>query len=962
MRLKKIIPVIFLLYMLIFLKSPLVDGNDSTSIVDINGNEIIKNLNEEGGKKGIEITDSSGLLKNSQAELDEEISVSNEENLIEDALNGFSPNISLTGDYLGEPLEGNFEDENSSIFLPSNGQYSLEGNITDLQSQYINNPGAEDNQEFYSEGTIKAGVEVERLHYSGSWDGEYVWKFYSYNSESIMYALNQKDITLYNTNTKISYNYLLASNSSLQYVLNSSLIFDFVFDTCRIMVIHWHYTDVEPPSIGDNTTSPFIVYRLLQNSSWDNQWNDYTLYMSDLFSEEDPLIPTMLKSFGIYVISPEVSDCTVLFDDLKLETSLTPSDINLRLNDIQINSANMGEGDFNADILFEGTAPYEYNLGWYHNSNYKISANFTVRVSGVVSIPYEQQISFQNEISILLSISISNLSLLVNPVNFSYSNTWLMTGSLQGADILSDVDIGGGYRNLLLARKAGIYDIGFQFILPNQIESISIENLTIFETLNATFIFRETLQNNLIELFWVGAENGSATGELVNEELEFTFPPGITSGSVEITFLVIENNLIGYENATVTLTREASELIVEQEINIPQYALKEISVSYLSLNHLVEIENATISGIFDNEILPCFIIENQYVFRISSFYLTENNYTLEIHAASSSHATIRKTVNILIYDSEINIDFKYENAEISSDFLLHFNVTSDNSPVGLVPITIEINEYGAHTGVTDEYGFYTHVVSLPQNLLIVNINSSIFKAYTPIVIKTFQILLENLLITAEKGNEDVIIAENITLTYNITYPTTHDRWIYYITDDMMPLLDVYVETNTLQIPVHMDSNALYWHIQADSSIVGHKLKITTVGPSLLATTEENDDMISIHFIINSEVKSYSDVSMLYYLNESYSTSKYEWKLMLNGQDDVTSLYGLQVNDLYIYVTNLQITKGSALMLDLVGIKVSNTKSITNVVVPLVSSSGVLLGAITAIVKVYKKKKGMVLEI
>ena len=140
------------------------------------------------------------------------------------------------------------------------------------------------------------------------------------------------------------------------------------------------------------------------------------------------------------------------------------------------------------------------------------------------------------------------------------------------------------------------------------------------------------------------------------------------------------------------------------------------------------------------------------------------------------------------------------------------------------------------------------------------------------------------------------------------------------------------------------------------------MNITTVGPSLLATTEENDDMISVHFIINSEVRSYSDVSMLYYLNESYSTSKYEWKLMLNDQDDVTSLYGLQVNDLYIYVTNLQITKGSALMLDLVGIKVSNTKSITNVVVPLVSSSGVLLGAITAIVKVYKKKKGMVLEI
>ena len=84
-------------------------------------------------------------------------------------------------------------------------------------------------------------------------------------------------------------------------------------------------------------------------------------------------------------------------------------------------------------------------------------------------------------------------------------------------------------------------------------------------------------------------------------------------------------------------------------------------------------------------------------------------------------------------------------------------------------------------------------------------------------------------------------------------------------------------------------------------------------------------------------------------------------LSYNGQD-VTSLYELQINDLYVYATNLQIAKDSVLILDLVGTKSSNMKSITNIVVPLVSSSGVLLGAVTAIIKVYNKKKGMVLEI
>ncbi|GAH22584.1 unnamed protein product, partial [marine sediment metagenome] len=34
---------------------------------------------------------------------------------------------------------------------------------------------------------------------------------------------------------------------------------------------------------------------------------------------------------------------------------------------------------------------------------------------------------------------------------------------------------------------------------------------------------------------------------------------------------------------------------------------------------------------------------------------------------------------------------------ISSDYLLNFNVTSDDSPVGLVPITIEVNDYETHS-------------------------------------------------------------------------------------------------------------------------------------------------------------------------------------------------------------------------------------------------------------------------
>jgi hypothetical protein len=938
----------------------MIKGDVTISDFDIINGENFGNIGEEGDKIGNNYD--PDIINIHQAELEEQKTIDNGGSSLEDSLNGFNPNMNLTGNYVGDSVEGNLSGNDSTIILPSNGQFTLEGNVTNLQSQYINNPGAENDEEFYSEDAIVPGLEVERLYYSGSRNGDYVWKFYSYNSESIRYALYQKDINLYDVDTKISYSYLLTSNSSLQNVINSSLIFDFVFDTCRIMVIHWHLTDVEPPSIGENTTSPFIVYRLLQNSSWNDQWNDYTLHMSDLFSLTDPLIPTILKSFGIYVISPEVSDCTVLFDDFELESGLTPDDINLKMNDIQVSSTGIGEGTFDEDILFEEGIPYEYDIYWFYNSNYEIEGNFTLKSSGTVLVPYTKQLSFENETSILLSIEISNLSLLVDPVNFSYPDTWIISGIPQGADVVSDIAIEEGYRNLSLARKAGVYDIRFQFSLPNQILTLDIENSVTFETLNATFSFLETPQNNQIQVFWFGGENGSDTGELASNNLEFTFPSEVASGSYEITFLLTEGNLIGYENTSVTLTREASELIVEQEVFIPKYAMEELYVSYLSLNHLLDIQNADVSGILDGEILPSVSIGDQYLFRISSFYLTENNYTLDILAQSSSHASVWKTVNITIYDSEIDIEFNYESIEYSSDFLLHFNVTSDASPVGLVPITIEINEYDAHSGITDEQGLYTHLVALPQDLLIVDINCSIFKAFTPIATKSFQITLENLLATLERSNEDAIISENITLTYDIHYPSSHDRWKYYIDDDMLPLLDVYIETSSLQVPVYVDSEALYWHIQANASVDDHKLKIVTVGPNLLATVEFNDTQISIHFVINSDVRSYSNVSILYYLNESYSTSKYDWKLLSYNADDVTNLYKLQVNDLYVYATNLDIAKGSVMILDLVGIRTSNSKSIANIVIPLVSSSGVLLGAVTAIIKVYNKKKGMILEI
>ncbi|MCK4844792.1 MAG: hypothetical protein KAS95_03890, partial [Candidatus Heimdallarchaeota archaeon] len=251
-----------------------------------------------------------------------------ENNTIEEILQEFKPNVDVIGKYLDTTIEGEIQDNNTIIVFPEEGDYTIEGSLNDLNAQYLQNSGAETNQLFYSDDVLQAGdIEITRQKDSRSFEGDYIWKFYAQNTEQTVFSLFQDEINLYNGNTKISYNYLLESNSSLKDVINSSLIFDLVFDTCRIMIIHWYYTDVDPPLIGGNTTEPFVVYRLLQNSSWNNQWNSYSLNFSDLFEPDDPYIPKKLKSIGFFVVSPEYSECSMLLDNFEIKTSLTPTDI-----------------------------------------------------------------------------------------------------------------------------------------------------------------------------------------------------------------------------------------------------------------------------------------------------------------------------------------------------------------------------------------------------------------------------------------------------------------------------------------------------------------------------------------------------------------------------------------------------------------------------------------------------------
>ena len=951
MKLKKIMLSTVLLYLIVALEAPIMLN---TGEVDTAGNELrIKSADENYVKGEKDLEEGYTQFKTSGGET------------LEDVLDSFNPDVNITGDYTGESIEGNIANGNTNVILPGKGMYSFEGNISELKAQYMQNPGAEQDVQFYSEGAINVGLGLERIENSvnvTSYSGDYSWKFYSQNTEEITYALYQEDIPLYDTDTEISYHYLLSSKSTLKSVINSSLIFDFVFDTCRIMVIHWHYTDIDPPSIGDNTTSPFIVYRLLQNSSWDNDWKEHSLLISNLFAEGDPFVPTMIKSFGIYVISPETSDCTVLIDDFHIRTSVSPTDINMTINDNAISSLGPGTGLIDIDLDFQEEGDQVYNIIWNHNSGRSIDGNFSIGLSGIIEMNYNKEIVFYNETTLLYSIDIYNLSSLVNQINITYPSSWRILSNPVGGSIISNYDLGNGYKILLLDKQIVTTSIQCDFALENNIIEVNYESITIFEIMNATLVLQEQIPASSMYIFWGTGEMEGDICELTDNNLSYLFPPWIEDGFIDIILLIFDENCIGYQNTTINLLRKPAIIDTQDQIDIPKYAIKDLRITYESLDPYFDIENVIIEGYLDGEIIPAIKENDEYVLLVSSFYLTENEYVLDIIAQSSTHASISKSVNVTVLDSEIIIDFQYELTENPAEYILNFNITSGGLPVGYSPITVDINETTQQTGITDVNGIFTCVVELPLEILIVNITCTIFKITQIICSRTFEVEFEYSLVEAIRSTDDVLIASNITLIYDIQYSINHDRWTYIIEEEMVPILNAYIETDSMRIPVTWDAISLYWQIHADDGTTDHKLVIITKGPSLEISSDEVEGNINIHFVITSEAKKYSDLTILYHFNESYNPSKYDWNLVVNNQKDVSEIHDLEVNGLYAYFTNLDIIQGSILVLDLVGSKIIRTVSMTDVLIPVLASAGVLLGTITVGIRIYNKKKGMILEI
>ncbi|MHA1344878.1 MAG: hypothetical protein ACTSVO_08305 [Candidatus Heimdallarchaeaceae archaeon] len=880
-----------------------------------------------------------------------------------ETLDSFNPDVSLEANYTGQQIVGKIEDGDSLVSVPGQGMYNLEGKIENMEIQYIQNPGAEAQKPFYSENVIQAGLSIERTADPRSIEGDNVWKFYSSNTETMTYSLYQENIELYKTDTHISYNYLLESNSSLQNVVNSSLIFDIVFDTCRIMVIHWHYTDIDPPEIGENTTTPFVVYRLLENSSWNDQWNYYSLEISDLFDQGDPYIPTVLKSIGIYVISPEYSECSLLIDDFRVSSSVAPDDIDLKVNDFSVISTSMNSGKVDFDVCVEETdLNNEIDLKWNHNSSFEMESEYILNITGTIKISFSKNIQTESDATISYIIAANQISSEIDQFSIIYPEYWVPNETIENFHIQDIENLNENQAVLTLLKTSPTTNLNFQFTIQNLINKTMFSELTIFEMLNATVEFNQVVIEIPIFAFWSGIENGSMRGHISNETIELNFPSWVHCGIYDVTLIVIDENRIGFACTTINLIRLPSQLIVVDQIEMSQFAIQVVDISYLDLDSGQTIEESSIRVYLDNEEIPVERNGNAFRLYLSAFYLDLGETKLDILAASQTHATIIVSIKINVIESALAASFTYTKIDSLLHYQLDFCVTANNLPVGNAPIKIEVETIGTITGITNSLGEYSFEIQLPLNQKEIDVNCSVINKYNPIFTESYEMQFSDLQAEIIQEGEIRTISDNITLGYRIQYPEYHDRWFVLIEEEMAPIINAYIEANTLRIPVYWDGNVIYWESETGKSNEDHRLIVETTGPEVSTSIEEENDEIRIHFIVNARTKSYTNISLIYYLNESYVTSKYTWQAFSSKEEDVTELYELQINDLYVLLSNVDIAKGSYLVLDLLGIKKANTNAITNIVIPVVSSSSVLLGAVATIVKVSNKKKGMILEI
>ncbi|GAH95132.1 unnamed protein product, partial [marine sediment metagenome] len=76
--------------------------------------------------------------------------------------------------------------------------------------------------------------------------------------------------------------------------------------------------------------------------------------------------------------------------------------------------------------------------------------------------------------------------------------------------------------------------------------------------------------------------------------MNLNFLSWVHSGTYDVTFIVIDVDNIGFTSTTINLIRLPSKLIVLDQIEIPQFALQIVYISYLDLDSGQSIEGSSL--------------------------------------------------------------------------------------------------------------------------------------------------------------------------------------------------------------------------------------------------------------------------------------------------------------------------------------------------------------------------------
>ncbi len=860
------------------------------------------------------------------------------------------PNIQSFANYSSGIKVKDLDDK--TVFDPiDSANYTISGNITSLEADSIKNSNADTNEGFYSNESQITGAEVERIKENNS--DNYAWRYFSNDTTNDVMTIYKDTMDVFQENIEISFDYKLENMSSLQYKKRSLVAFDVVFDTCSVMIGVWYY-DPDTPLQLENITDQFdVVFSFMQNTTWDNEWYNFHLNLSQVLNEYEIPKPKKIYGFIISARSEEQANASILIDNLHITSKPSPDEIHLAINNHPINSTMSPQFTFTTYINENDS----YQIELTYSSSIEIVGNYSIEINGTIDVSYSENFSLASD-GIQYNLVIYDMYEGINSVNVIYPHSWNIR-AIYNITHISEKTLNS--MTQVIISPIVNNSVGLNFIAPNAIKEVEISK-RVFEKINGSIIFNEQISSREGIIVY-NYTNSNVLKFKFNNNGNFTFmlPPSVPNGTYGLTIIIIDSNNIGFAKVNISLQRYASELITDDSLIIAQYGKANVNVTYRSLNNL-EIESPKIVFDLNSTGIKDIKQTNCTNFELPAYYLNPGKYIINVTATSTTHATITKNIILEVYKSNISSHFNYQlNEDLRYD--LNFGFSSDGFPVAFAPLKLIIDKDNEYTGITDDQGRYSTRVILPLNLSLIKVNYQLINMNNIILNGTYNIT--NSIIKAETELTSATeINSSLSLSYAIRYPTNGTNWLIRIDSMMEPITNIFIDTNMYTIPVKVSDNNIYWHVTADPSLTTHKLIVITSGPNMTMTYNKTDNAVKLSITLYSESKRFDNLTIIEFWKEAININQYTWQLVDKYGKKISNTIKInEINEQYIKINGVDLLSGTYFSFNVIGTAIKNNETASSTIwVALTSGSTILVTASTFVIKLYKKKKSLTIDI